>query len=95
MKITVVIPLYNKRDFIERALDSVLKQTVLPDEIIVINDGSTDGSDKIVEQLNHSLIALIHQKNSGVSAARNKGIDLAKNKWIAFWMQMMFGSQFI
>ncbi len=84
MNISVVIPLYNKKDTIERALDSVLHQTVLPDEIIVVNDGATDGSDAIVEALNHPLITLIHQKNAGVSAARNKGIATAKYEWIAF-----------
>ena len=52
MTITVVIPLYNKKDCILRSLDSVLKQQVLPDEIIVVNDGSTDGSENKVENLN-------------------------------------------
>jgi glycosyltransferase involved in cell wall biosynthesis len=84
MTITVVIPLYNKKDCILRSLDSVLKQQVLPDEIIVVNDGSTDGSEKKVENLNHPLITLVHQKNKGVSAARNKGIEVAKGEWIAF-----------
>lgn len=84
MDISVVIPLYNKRDSIIRALDSVLNQTVLPDEIVVVNDGSTDGSEKTVEQFNHPLVRLIHQKNGGVSAARNTGIDAAKHEWIAF-----------
>jgi len=84
MKISVVIPLYNKKDTVLRALDSVLKQQVLPDKIIVVNDGSTDGSEKEVENLNHPLITLVHQENKGVSAARNKGIEVAKSEWIAF-----------
>lgn len=84
MKISVIIPLYNKKDTILGALDSVLNQQVLPDEIIVVNDGSTDGSEKVVENLKHPLITVIHQKNRGVSAARNKGIELAKSEWIAF-----------
>ena len=84
MKITVVIPLYNKKDTVLRALDSVLNQQILPDEIVVVNDGSTDGSEKKVENLKHPLISLIHQKNKGVSAARNKGIEVAKSEWIAF-----------
>nr|WP_315233529.1 glycosyltransferase family A protein [uncultured Flavobacterium sp.] len=84
MHISVVIPLYNKKNAIRDALDSVFNQTVLPDEVVIVNDGSTDGSDKIVELLNHPLVTLIHQKNKGVSAARNKGIDEAKNEWIAF-----------
>ena len=84
MKISVVIPLYNKKDTIERALRSVLNQKIQPDEIIVINDGSTDGSEKAVESLTISNLRLIHQDNAGVSAARNRGIEEAKNEWIAF-----------
>lgn len=85
MYISVVIPLYNKKKAIKDALDSVLNQTVLPDEIVIVNDGSTDGSDKIIELLDHPLLILIHQKNGGVSAARNKGVETAKNEWIAFF----------
>ncbi len=84
MKISVIIPLYNKKDTVLGAINSVLNQQVLPDEIIIVNDGSTDGSEKEVELLNHPLITLIHQKNAGVSAARNKGIEVAKSEWIAF-----------
>lgn len=84
MRISVVIPLYNKRDTVARALESVFAQTVQPFEIIVVNDGSTDGLEQIVEQINYPLVRLIHQSNAGVSAARNKGIDTAKGDWIAF-----------
>lgn len=84
MTISVVIPLYNKQTTIQRALQSVFTQTVQPEEIIVVNDGSTDGSEKVVEAMNHPLIRLLHQDNSGVSAARNFGIREAKGEWIAF-----------
>ena len=84
MKISVVIPLYNKKDSIVDTIKTVLNQTVLPDEIVIVNDGSTDGSDKIVSKLNHPLVRLIHQNNSGVSAARNTGVDKAKHEWVAF-----------
>ncbi len=85
MEISVVIPLYNKKKTVLRALNSVLQQTFLPQEIIVVNDGSTDGSDKLIAaELNHPLIQLVNQQNAGVSAARNKGIELAKSKWISF-----------
>ena len=84
MKISVVIPLYNKKETVLRALNSVINQTVLPEEIIVVNDGSTDSSAQIVDQLNHSLIRLVSQSNQGVSAARNLGIAVAKHDWIAF-----------
>ena len=84
MKITVVIPLYNKKLSILSTIKTVLSQSMPADEIIIINDGSTDGSDIIVDLLNHPQVTLINQKNSGVSAARNRGIALAKNEWIAF-----------
>ena len=84
MKISVVIPLYNKKDSIVDTIKTVLNQTVLPDEIIIVNDGSTDGSDKIVSKLEHPLVRLIYQNNSGVSVARNTGVDKAKHEWVAF-----------
>ena len=84
MKISIAIPLYNKRDTILRALFSVFNQTIQPEEIIVVNDGSTDGSGKIVTDLNHPLVRFFSQSNAGVSAARNRGIAEAKGDWIAF-----------
>jgi glycosyltransferase involved in cell wall biosynthesis len=84
MLISVIIPLYNKKDSVKRALDSILNQTYTPLEIIVVNDGSTDGSERIVAELDHLLIRLVHQDNAGVSAARNTGIELSKGDWIAF-----------
>jgi glycosyltransferase involved in cell wall biosynthesis len=83
MRISVVIPLYNKIYNIKRALDSVLNQTYPAIEIIVVNDGSTDGSVWLVKELCNPFIQLVHQDNEGVSAARNKGISLAKGEWIA------------
>lgn len=83
-KVSVIIPLYNKAPYIKRALDSVLAQTVQDFEVVVVNDGSTDGGEKIVEELNDSRIRLINQKNQGVSAARNNGVDAAKAELVAF-----------
>lgn len=82
--ISVVIPLYNKEKTVKRALDSIMKQTVLPQEIIVVDDGSTDGSRAVVEQEHNPLIRLLGQENSGVSAARNRGIREARGALIAF-----------
>ena len=59
MKISVVIPLYNKQEGIMRALYSVFAQLVLPMEIIIVNDGSTDGSEQLVSELNHPLIKVL------------------------------------
>ena len=82
--ISVIIPLYNKEAYIQRALESVLSQTVAPLEIIVVDDGSTDKGIQVVESFKEPLIHLIQQANSGVSAARNKGIEAAKGELIAF-----------
>jgi glycosyltransferase involved in cell wall biosynthesis len=84
MSISVVIPLYNKGPYIERALNSVLSQTSSPSEIIVIDDGSTDGGGEVVKTFTDPRILLFRQKNQGESAARNRGAQIAKNNIIAF-----------
>lgn len=80
---TVIIPLYNKELSIHATIQSVLNQTYQSFEIVVINDGSTDRSAKIVEAINDDRIRIIHQENQGVSAARNRGVKEAKYEWIA------------
>ncbi len=82
--ISVVIPLYNKESSIAHTLNCVLNQTYNNFEVIVVDDGSTDNSASIVEQFTDPRIHLIRQKNGGVSAARNKGIDEAYGKYVAF-----------
>jgi glycosyltransferase involved in cell wall biosynthesis len=83
--ISVVIPLYNGRDFIEQALRSVVSQILPPDEIIVVDDGSTDGGGEIVRRLaREHRIHLIQQPNAGQSAARNAGVAFAHGDLIAF-----------
>lgn len=82
--ISVVIPLYNKEKQIAHTLQSVLNQTIQDFEVVIVDDGSTDGSVAEVEKLCDSRIRLIHQENAGVSAARNRGIEEAKGDLIAF-----------
>ena len=86
-RISVVMPLYNKEAEVERALRSVVEQSLAPGEIIVVDDGSTDVSRAIVERIiaehPEAGIRLITQPNSGVSAARNHGIAEAKGDYIA------------
>lgn len=82
--ISVVIPLYNKEKQIAYTLQSVFNQTFQDFEIVIIDDGSTDGSVAEVEKFSDSRIRLVHQQNAGVSAARNRGIEEAKGELIAF-----------
>src|SRR5690554_5091257 len=81
---SVVIPLYNKELSIRNTIQSVLDQTCQDFEIVVVNDGSTDNSAAMVEAIEDDRIRLIHQKNQGVSVARNRGIEEASYEWIAF-----------
>ena len=81
--VAVVIPLYNKSATIVETIASVLAQTMSPHEIIVVEDGSTDGSAEIVAKIHDPRLRLIRQTNAGVSAARNTGIETARSEWIA------------
>ena len=85
--ISVVIPLYNKEREVERALLSVVNQSIAPREIIVVDDGSTDGSRAVVERVMaeypEARIRLIVQPNGGVSNARNRGISEAQGEFVA------------
>jgi glycosyltransferase involved in cell wall biosynthesis len=84
VRFSVVIPLYNKAESVSRTLASITQQRLAPAEIIVIDDGSTDGSADKVMALNIPHLTLVKQKNQGVSAARNYGVSLANNELIAF-----------
>lgn len=81
--VSVIIPTYNRAHCITDAVESVLNQTYKNYEIIVVDDGSTDGTQNLLN-LYLSKIKYIYQKNSGVSSARNKGIREAKGEYIAF-----------
>ncbi len=80
---SVVIPLYNKEHEIGRAIQSVLAQSLLPREIIVVDDGSTDSGPGIAGSFHSPLVRIIHQDNFGVSIARNRGIGEATGTHIA------------
>lgn len=85
-EVSAIIPAYNRCEYLGRALNSVLAQTALPDEIIVIDDGSTDATGLLMDEYRrgHDRIRYIRQENRGVASARNRGILEARNQTIAF-----------
>lgn len=85
-KVTVVIPVYNVKSYLKRCLDSVLNQTYQKLEIIIIDDGSDDGSEIICDDYKKldNRIRVYHQKNQGLSAARNQGLKMSTGDFIAF-----------
>lgn len=82
MSVSVVIPTYNAKNFIREAIDSVLQQDWPADEIVVVNDGSTDWDYRALESVSAN-IRVVEQPNRGVSAARNRGCELARGRYVA------------
>lgn len=83
---SIIVPCYNVDAYLKRCIDSIIKQSFCQFELILVDDGSIDESGKICDNFakNDNRIIVIHQENSGVSVARNTGIDMAKGKWIVF-----------
>lgn len=86
MKLTIIVPVYNIERDLSSCLDSILEQDFKGYELLLINDGSTDNSGKIANDyaLKDNRIKVYHQKNAGVSAARNLGIEKACGEWVCF-----------
>ena len=86
VKFSIIIPVYNVAEYLDECLQSVLAQKYRNFEILLIDDGSTDGSGQICEnyQARYSNIKLIKQKNSGLAATRNKGLDMAIGQYVLF-----------
>ena len=87
MKLSIIIPVYNTEQTLGRCINSVLQSSLNNFEIILINDGSTDNSANICESYKNSYpqqIQVIHQKNQGLSAARNAGLDISKGQYVTF-----------
>lgn len=86
IKVSVIVPVYNVRKYLARCLDSIIVQSLKDIEIICVNDGSTDGSDKVLEQYaqKDSRIRIVNRENGGLSAARNTGMPYARGKYIGF-----------
>ncbi len=83
MKVSVIIPTYNRKHTLGRAIESIISQTIKPLEIIIVDDGSNDGTREWIKQ-EYPFIKYLNQNNSGVSASRNRGIFSANGNWIAF-----------
>ena len=87
IKVSIIVPIYNVENYLDKCLDSLVKQTLENIEIILINDGSTDNSEKIISKYMKSYgdkIVLINQKNGGQASARNAGIKIARGEFLMF-----------
>lgn len=84
--VSIIVPVYNVEKYLKRCIDSILKQRYQNLEIILIDDGATDQSGSICDEYKEkdNRIIVIHQKNGGLSAARNAGLDIASGSWIMF-----------
>lgn len=84
IKVSIIVPVYNVEQYISRCLESLVNQTLKDIEIIVVNDGSTDGTEQIIRTFDDERILLINQKNQGPSVARNSAMLIAKGEYIGF-----------
>ena len=84
--ISVIVPVYNTVNYVRYCVESILSQTMKDFELILVDDGSSDGSEKICDEYskNNLNVISLHQKNKGVSAARNLGIEMASGDYIVF-----------
>lgn len=85
-KVSVIVPVYNVEKYLHRCIDSILAQTFTDFELLLVNDGSKDNSGKICDEYaaKDSRIRVFHKENSGVSSARNLGLDNVKGEWVTF-----------
>ena len=83
-KVSIIVPVYRVENYLRRAVDALLGQTYTNVEVILVDDGSPDGSGGICDSYQDPRVRVLHQKNGGVSAARNAGLAVAEGDWIAF-----------
>ena len=84
--ISVIVPVYNLENYLNRCIDSVLRSTYADFELILIDDGSTDASPRICRDYagRDNRVRLLRQENRGVSAARNRGLEVCRGEWVVF-----------
>ena len=86
--VSVIVPVYNVEKYLEKCLDSITRQTYENLEIILVDDGSTDDSGRMIDEYKKGTkdkrIRIIHKKNGGLSSARNAGLELMKGEWVVF-----------
>ena len=85
-KVSVIVPVYGVEKYIHQCIDSILNQTLDDIEILLIDDGSKDGSRSIIQSYeeNNDYIHYVHKKNGGVSSARNLGLELIDSEYVTF-----------
>lgn len=86
MLISIIVPVYNTEKYLRRCINSILAQTYVDYELLLVNDGSTDGSGNICDEYakNDSRVRVFHKTNGGVSSARNVGLEEAQGEWVTF-----------
>ena len=84
--VSVIVPVYNVKNYLGRCVDSILSQTYSNLEVILVDDGASDGSGRICDDYaaRDSRVRVIHKENGGLSSARNAGIDVARGVWLEF-----------
>lgn len=84
--VSIIVPIYNVEKYLRKCIDSILNQTLENIEVILVNDGSTDSSGKIIDEykLKDKRIKVVHKENEGQSSARNIGLDIANGEYIGF-----------
>lgn len=84
VKLSIIVPVYNVKAYLKQCLDSLIHQSLEDFEIIIVNDGSTDGSIEILNEYDDNRLKVIHQENAGLSAARNTGLKYAQGEYVCF-----------
>ncbi|MDU2552528.1 MAG: glycosyltransferase family 2 protein, partial [Staphylococcus epidermidis] len=85
-EISIIVPVYNVENYLKKCVESILSQTFTDFELLLVDDGSTDSSGEMCDELKRldERIKVIHKENGGLSSARNAGIDVAKGKYLTF-----------